>query len=429
MPSSTGPLKHSDLINRLVIDRASMENVGRVEVLWMYPPAHKVLGFVCKSGLLGSKKTAFNLMQIYTLGENSILVGSAGQETDGDRVNQLESLIGCEVWSDAGGKAGKIIDYVFDGKTGQISAYLFTTDGRLSALTEGIFQLVPSQILNIGRQRILISDISARSLVPYKEGIRRRIAKVGDTLLEEYRDVTSKAQTAAEQAKRRVQDLTEQAKEVAQNLGEQLVESTQNLTEQAIETSHSLADQVRHQAEVLTDQLQDEPVKSGETAKPETENLELDDWLAEPSDRPEPVPLTPLGEKQSESEPSAPLPDEAADLWSVEPDRPPLDLPAPPAKKTSDWQPAVTSPATETSDDDPWGVEAAEVDRTAPVESAAPPAPPPVDFEDDWDVETPPATPTEVQPPEPIAVIEFDELGDIWDDEDPLPTSEDPSQR
>jgi len=426
MPSSTGPLKHSDLINRLVIDRASMENVGRVEVLWMYPPAHKVLGFVCKSGLLGSKKTAFNLTQIYTLGESSILVGSAGQETDGDRVNQLETLIGCEVWSDAGGKAGKIIDYVFDGKTGQISAYLFTTDGRLSALTEGIFQLVPSQILNIGRQRVLISDTSARSLIPYKEGIRRRIAKVGDTLLEEYRDVTSKAQTAAEQAKRRVQDLTEQAKEAAQNLGEQLVESTQNLTEQAIETSHSLADQVRHQAEVLTEQLQDEPVKPSETVKPEVENLELDDWLAEPSDRPKPVPLTPLVEKQPEPEAPAPPSEETDDLWSAEPDRPPLDLPAPAAKPTSDWQSAPSS-ATNASDDDPWGVGAAEVDRGVPTEPSAPVLPP-VDFEDDWDVETPPATPTEVQPPEPVVAIAFDELGDIWDDEEPLPDLEKPSQ-
>jgi len=392
----------------------------------MYPPAHKVLGFVCKSGLLGSKKTAFNLMQIYTLGENSILVGSAGQETDGDRVNQLETLIGCEVWSDAGGKAGKIIDYVFDGKTGQISAYLFTTDGRLSALTEGIFQLVPSQILNIGRQRILISDISARSLVPYKEGIRRRIAKVGDTLLEEYRDVTSKAQTAAEQAKRRVQDLTEQAKEVAQNLGEQLVESTQNLTEQAIETSHSLADQVRHQAEVLTEQLQDESVKPSETVNPEAENLELDDWLAEPSDRPDPIPLVSLGEKRSEPEAPASPSEETDDLWSAEaePDRPPLDLPPPAAKPTSDWQ-AAPSSATNPSDDDPWGVEAAEVDRGVPAEPPAP-VPSPVDFEDDWDVETPPATPTEVQPPEPVAAIAFDELGDIWDDEESLPEEKPP---
>lgn len=49
-------LKQSDLLNQLVLDRNTMEELGHVDVLWMHPPVHRVLGFICKSGFLGTKK-------------------------------------------------------------------------------------------------------------------------------------------------------------------------------------------------------------------------------------------------------------------------------------------------------------------------------------------------------------------------------------
>jgi len=51
-------------------------------------PVHQVLGFICKSGLLGTKKTAFNLEQIKTLGANSIL-DAKPVETDSEKFESL----------------------------------------------------------------------------------------------------------------------------------------------------------------------------------------------------------------------------------------------------------------------------------------------------------------------------------------------------
>lgn len=49
-------VKQSDLLNQLVLDRNTMEELGHVDVVWMHPPVHRVLGFICKSGFLGTKR-------------------------------------------------------------------------------------------------------------------------------------------------------------------------------------------------------------------------------------------------------------------------------------------------------------------------------------------------------------------------------------
>ncbi|NJR65874.1 MAG: hypothetical protein HC772_12035 [Leptolyngbyaceae cyanobacterium CRU_2_3] len=69
MTAQTEIVRQSDLINQLVLDRQTLEELGRVELLWMYPPAHRVLGFICKSGFLGNKKFAFKLDQITAVGQ------------------------------------------------------------------------------------------------------------------------------------------------------------------------------------------------------------------------------------------------------------------------------------------------------------------------------------------------------------------------
>jgi uncharacterized protein YrrD len=255
-------MRQSDLLNQLVIDRTTMEEIGRVEVLWMYPPAHKVLGFVCKSGLLGAKKFAFNLAQIHTFGSNSILVNSGAQETDGDKVSQLETLVGCEVWSDAGSKLGKITDCLFNLQTGVISDYLFTPGG-LAVMTEGVYKLPPSTILSIGRKRVLVSEVTARSCSPYREGIKQKLSKVGEVLKEDYTEVTQElqflsrqAQETTGQATQRARSLADQARARAKTLGQRVKAGTQTLIEQVKEQTHTLAEQVKEQAHVLQEQLE-----------------------------------------------------------------------------------------------------------------------------------------------------------------------------
>ncbi|MGB7413452.1 MAG: PRC-barrel domain-containing protein, partial [Thermosynechococcaceae cyanobacterium] len=94
--STPNLIRHRDLLNLLVIDRATTDELGRVEVVWMHPPAHRVLGFICKTGPLGGPKLAFNLNQIDQLGSESVVVKGESVVTNTSEVKLLESLIGLE---------------------------------------------------------------------------------------------------------------------------------------------------------------------------------------------------------------------------------------------------------------------------------------------------------------------------------------------
>lgn len=268
MATQPGIVKQSDLLNQLVFDRNTMEELGSIDVLWMHPPVHRVLGFICKSGFLGTKKTAFNLAQIKTLGTKSILVNAKPVETDSEKVRKLESLIGSEVWSDAGDKLGRIIDCLFNLKTGAITQYLFVSSGW-GGIAGDVYLLPPSQILSFGSKRVLVSEAVAQHLAVYREGIKQKLTKARNSLKEDYtqatqelRSLAQRAQEATEQAKERAQALAEQAKEKVQTLNEQLQEEAQTLAKQSKEKSQILVEQVKERAQTVGDQVKEklEPI-------------------------------------------------------------------------------------------------------------------------------------------------------------------------
>lgn len=256
-------IRQSDLLNQLVLDRNTMEELGHVDVLWMHPPVHQVLGFICKSGLLGTKKTAFNLDQINTLGANSILVNAKPVETDSEKVRKLESAINCDVWSDGGNKIGRITDCLFKLKTGAITQYLFVSSGW-SGIAGGVYLLPPNKILSFGSKRVLVSEAAAQTLAVYREGIKQKLTKAGNSLKEDYIQATAElqslakqAQAATEQAKERAQALAEQAKEKVQTLNEQLKEETQTLAKQSKEKGQILVEQVKERAQTIGYQVKE----------------------------------------------------------------------------------------------------------------------------------------------------------------------------
>jgi len=267
-------VRQSDLLNRIVIDRSTMEELGSIDVLWMHPPVHRVLGFICKSGFLGTKKTAFNLAQIKTLGTNSILVNARPVETDSEQVRKLESLIGCEVWRDDGDKNGKIIDCLFNLKTGAITQYLFVSHGW-GGIASDIYLLPPRQILSFGNKRVLVSV--AENLDVYRPGIRQKLSKAGYSLQQEYeqatqelRSLAKQAQAATTEAKERAQALVEQAKQKVQTLNEQLKEETE-------EKSQSLVEQVKERAQVISEQVKEKLVSAPPSTAQNSHSKEVDD--------------------------------------------------------------------------------------------------------------------------------------------------------
>ena len=274
MTAQSTVVRHNDLLNRLVLNRNTMEELGQVDVLWMHPEAHRILGFVCQSGFLGTRKVAFNLAQIETLGTDSILVRSSPVETDAGRVGQLESLIHCEVWSDAGEKIGKISDCLFHLQTGTIREYLFFSNGW-NGLVGGVYCLPPKKIISFGSKRVLVAAAAVKTFQMYRGGIQQKLSEAGEFFKGNYTEVAQEVRTMAdraedfteqakdrwfkltEQAKKQARVLAKQVKEQAQVLNKHLREETQTLSEQARNKGQDFAEQVKEHTQSLGEQVHD----------------------------------------------------------------------------------------------------------------------------------------------------------------------------
>ena len=273
MASPQAIARQGELLNRLVLDRDTAEELGRVDQIWMVPELHRVMGIICTTGFLKGKKQMFTLVQIEAFGTDSIVVNSSHTSVNPEDIKPIDSLIGREVWSDAGNRIGKLTDYLFDPTTGEITQYLFVSRGW-SSLTDGSYLLQPSMILGLGSKRVMISNNAAQEISIYTEGLKHKVAKVSNFLQSDYEQTKQDMkswlggiQAITGQAKEQLQTLSGQVKEQAQVVGEQLKDKTQNLAEQAQEKSQILKETLKEQAQTLSEQVKHKTQELVETTK------------------------------------------------------------------------------------------------------------------------------------------------------------------
>lgn len=283
-------MRHSQLLNRLVIDRDTTEELGRIDVVWMHPPAHRVMGFVCKPGFMTKQRYAFNLKQLYRIGPESILVSSGAAETNVKEVALLETLIGLELWTDAGERLGRIIDCLFDRQTGNITHYLFKSGGW-RGFTSGVYQLPPRAVMSFGRRKVLVTAKVSENLKVFQEGLEDRLVQVSDRIksgyTQELDSLTSRAQKLTQQAEERLQKLAEQANEQVEafgqaeeeeDFGQQLQEKSQKLMHQAKQKGRALWERVEDSAFNLTEELAN-PTESRPATRPNVEAVTQEDVI------------------------------------------------------------------------------------------------------------------------------------------------------
>ncbi|MGJ3244824.1 MAG: hypothetical protein ACFE0I_01970 [Elainellaceae cyanobacterium] len=261
-------IKQSDLLNRLVLDGNTMEELGRVEVLWMYPQVNRVLGFICKSGFLGTRKTAYKLPQIKALGENSILAVGEADKTDATRVQKLESLIHYEVWTDTGNRVGVITDCLFRLRTGVITRYLLVSD-RWAGIADGVYLLSPKHIKSFGGKRVLVSEDASKSLKVYSEGIKQKLDSMREFLEAEYQQITQGLRSLLQRA----QTTTHQAQEQLEHLTDQTKAQAHSVSEEARQKAWSLRDQVKERGQFWVEQAREKSQHWAEELKERTETL------------------------------------------------------------------------------------------------------------------------------------------------------------
>ncbi|MCW6052538.1 PRC-barrel domain-containing protein [Lyngbya sp. CCAP 1446/10] len=217
MSTSQQIVRRSSLLNRRTIDRRTAEEVGRVDRLWLDPHSQRAIGFTCKSGLLGSKKTWFAWAQVDTVGEN-VFVTINPELPELHQPEQAVCPIGLEVLTDAGNKAGTVVDYLFDVRTGSVTDYLFKSSGWRGVL-DGIYLLPVAAISTIGSKRAIVSEATVSEPVQYAEGLHHKVGIVAEFLQEDF-DKTIKNVAGVKRGARnlagKIQDKALEVRDVAQ---------------------------------------------------------------------------------------------------------------------------------------------------------------------------------------------------------------------
>ena len=291
-------IKQSQLIGKLVLDRQSMEEMGRVERVWLDPRSHRIVGITCKSGFIGMKKLDLAWQQIYSLG-NNVLVNHIADGEEWQKPDVSEQILDWELITDDGNKAGKIEDYLIEPITGEVVSYLFLAIDRGNILTRR-FLLPPEGIDNIGNKRVLARKIAVETSPPYTEGLNRLLTEARDFIIEDKdntlqhvdavkqrfsdaiqyfkedtppkleqvkEQMTERVQGLAEQTTARVQGFKEQATEKAQVLRGQATEKAQEFKDQATEKAQEFKEQATEKAQVLKGQATEKVHELAELAE------------------------------------------------------------------------------------------------------------------------------------------------------------------
>jgi sporulation protein YlmC with PRC-barrel domain len=264
---------------------------------------------------LGKQKSAFQLGQIDAINSNGILIHGDPEPTEAEKVRRLQSLIDDEIWSNEGNRIGKIIDCLFDARSGKITHYLFASAGWAGMLTE-VYQLPPAQILSFG-QRVVVAESELSSFEIYQASIPRKLTQLGETfkedVVEEWSAATRQVEAKTEQAKEQFQQLTEQARERALRLSEQFKQKAEVFTEQFQETTQTLLEQAREKGQTLAEQLKEGSHTLSRQVEEGIENLTIpevpeadledwdDDWFDDLDDAPETQPKQPEPPEQPSS--------------------------------------------------------------------------------------------------------------------------------
>ncbi|QKD83452.1 hypothetical protein HPC62_15710 [Thermoleptolyngbya sichuanensis A183] len=271
----------SEVIGKVVIKPDTAEEVGRVSRLWLDPKAHQIVGLECTAGALGIKRHAYNWLQIASIGsEGVILKAHIGPEPT--KPDTVVFVLGDEVWTDSGSRAGLVVDYRLDPTSGRVLDYLFTTDGW-GGLTKGLHRLHPAGVIGVSDRRLVCTVSSVEAAELESPGVVQKVQQARDFLKNDYSqtkaDVSNLKQKLTGfvgQAQSSAQSLTEQTKATLAEKAEQLQQTTEKAKEtladkagQLQQTAENAAAQAKEKLADATTQMQ----ATGEKAKESMANL------------------------------------------------------------------------------------------------------------------------------------------------------------
>ncbi len=259
-------IQRSQLIGKLVLDRDTTETLGHIHQLWLDTDTHQVDAIVCKSGFLKQNLQSFKWEQVEAIGEDSVLL-VLSTEMPSDKFKGTEVVVGDELWTDAGNKAGTISDYCLNSQTGEVIFYLFVSNGW-HGMTGGVYALEPEAVISVGTRRVIARDKQVRNAEQFAEGLSDKLAHAAKFLREDYaktqqdiadvkkgsQSAVAQLQTTAGQIRSTLSGIVDQVEETTQQVTAQSKKKLSDVTEHLQEAAQKVATQVKEKAgDVQTD--------------------------------------------------------------------------------------------------------------------------------------------------------------------------------
>lgn len=208
------PMRQSQLLQQLVLDLVTTEELGKLSHFLVDVKQHQVEGFVCKKGLLSFEPIPVMWVQVESVGQDSILVRYA----DSAISQRLDAAIALEqqtIWSDSGNEVGKLVDYCIDLSTGAITQYLFTAPGW-QGFTDGLYTFAPTAVVSAGKKRIMVRQAALAQAEQFIPGVQERVQQVWQQDVartrQDMQGAIDSTREVAEQVQTQAQKLTEQAR-------------------------------------------------------------------------------------------------------------------------------------------------------------------------------------------------------------------------
>jgi len=255
-------IQQSTLLGRLLLNCETAEEIGHVKEFWLEPTNHQVMAIVSESGFLRKTAQFIRWEQVEAIGEDSILV-SLSVETSGEPPQGSELVIGHELWTNDGNKAGTITDYCFDLKTGAVVAYLFKSNSW-QGMTGGVYLLPPEAVLSTGTKRLIAKADQVKDAEQFSEGLKDKFAQVNKFLKKDFAQtrhnmaaLKESGQSTAAQFKAQAQQANTQVQATVSGIAEQAHGVTQQVVDRAHSTLTDASDRIQHTAHDVATQVQE----------------------------------------------------------------------------------------------------------------------------------------------------------------------------
>ncbi len=165
----------SDLLRRRVRCEQGLEH-GLGLVVWMHPPVHRVLGWVSRPSMFGSRRLVWRLNQLRGVLELEALVQGDPAETDQDTVERLPTLIDAALLDRQQQPLANVVDAAIEPATGRILHYLVSrSDPRLPGSSR--WRLTPERIVDQQPGRVFTALAGLDDLPLARASVRQELLR------------------------------------------------------------------------------------------------------------------------------------------------------------------------------------------------------------------------------------------------------------